>query len=66
MCKTTPIYRHTPIVVLSPILRTFFRFPVCAYVQVLMGSSLWGVLASLDLCRTIVNRIRLNYFWALL
>ncbi|CAN0387043.1 unnamed protein product, partial [Laminaria digitata] len=28
-------------------------------------TSLWGVLASLDLCRTIVNRIRLNYFWAL-
>lgn len=34
--------------------------------QVLMGSSLWDVLTSLDLCKTIVNRIRLNYFWALL
>ncbi|CAM9129320.1 unnamed protein product, partial [Hapterophycus canaliculatus] len=33
---------------------------------VLMGSSLWDVLTSLDLCTTIVNRVRLNYFWALL
>lgn len=34
--------------------------------QVLMGSSLWDVLTSLDLCKTIVYRVRLNYFWALL
>eukprot|EP00903_Cladosiphon_okamuranus_P006647 g6490.t1 len=33
---------------------------------VLMGSSLWDVLTSLDLCKTIVRRVCLNYFWAFL
>ncbi|CAM9365622.1 unnamed protein product [Ectocarpus sp. 13 AM-2016] len=33
---------------------------------VLMGSSIWDVFTSLDLCRTILARVRYNYFWALL
>lgn len=31
-----------------------------------MGSSLWDVLTSLDLCKKIVHRVRINYFWAFL
>lgn len=33
--------------------------------MVLMKSSLWDVITALDLSRTIFNRIRLNYVWAL-
>jgi P-type Cu+ transporter len=33
--------------------------------MVLMKSSLWDVITALDLSRTIFNRIRINYVWAL-